>query len=72
VAGVTGKMFPNSRELVIEALDFYPRKSVARDDVLDALVALVVVCASDEALQTLPASLLVSSRVWGQASPQSC
>lgn len=55
------RVFPNARDLVNEALDAYPRKSVARDDVLDALVALVVACAPDEALQTVPASPFVDS-----------
>jgi predicted RNase H-like nuclease len=55
------KVFPNARNLASDALDAYPRKSVARDDVLDALVALVVACAPDDALQTVPTSPVADS-----------
>jgi predicted RNase H-like nuclease len=50
------RFVPDARELVKQALDEFPRKEVARDDILDALVALVVACTSDASLQTVPAS----------------
>lgn len=49
-----GKYVPNIEELVTGALTTYLRKDVARDDILDALVALLVACTSDDALQTVP------------------
>jgi predicted RNase H-like nuclease len=50
------RFVPDACKLVREALDAFPRKEVARDDVVDALVALLVACTSDAALQTVPAS----------------
>ncbi len=50
------RFVPDARELVQKALKAYPRKEVARDDILDALVALVVACTADDDLQTVPVS----------------
>lgn len=45
---------PDARALVADALNAYPRKEVARDDVLDALVALVVASTADADLASVP------------------
>lgn len=49
------KYVPNIQNLVAGALTTYFRKDVARDDILDALVAMIVAGTSDDALQTVPA-----------------
>lgn len=38
-----------------EILKQFPRKSVGRDDVVDAMVAAITATASTDSLQTLPA-----------------
>lgn len=49
-------------QLVESALRAYRRKQVAADDILDALVLLLVASTSDDALQTLPAAPEVDAR----------
>lgn len=53
---VLRRFMPNADELVQGPLDAYKRKDVARDDILDALVALIVACAQEDQLQTFPSS----------------
>lgn len=56
------KFVPNISDLVDEVLNTYLRKEVARDDILDALVAMVVACTSDDALQTIPVAPSIDSK----------
>ena len=44
-----------SEEIYCEALNRYPRKYLARDDIVDALMCLCIALASDEKLKTVPA-----------------
>ena len=48
------QFIPNTRSLVEGTLNSYLRKEVSRDDILDALVALIVASTSDDALKTVP------------------
>ena len=50
------KFLPNAQDLVQEALDNHKRSAVARDDIIDALVALITGCTADDKLITLPAN----------------
>lgn len=52
----------NIDDLVDGALSSYLRKEVARDDVLDALVALVVASTSDDSLQSIPIESVFDSQ----------
>ena len=45
---------PNILQIVEGPLQTYTRSVVARDDILDALVALVVASSSDDKLKTFP------------------
>ena len=47
------RVFPRTNDIVAHALDQFPRKDVARDDILDALVAAVTAL-KPEALSSLP------------------
>ena len=48
------KFLPDAKGRVQDALDNYKRSAVARDDIIDALVALVTGCTADDKLITLP------------------
>ena len=48
------KFLPNAEALVQDALKNHKRSEVARDDIIDALVALVTGCTADDKLITLP------------------
>lgn len=48
------KSLPGANDLVNEVLTTYLRKEVARDDILDAMVALIVSCADESDLKTIP------------------
>lgn len=45
----------SARSLIDEVMLSYPRKQLLRDDIVDALVALVVASAANDAVQTVPA-----------------
>ena len=47
-------ILPEAGEMVEQALDRHRRKDVARDDIADALVALITAMAPADKLQTLP------------------
>lgn len=47
-------LLPNIRSIIAKPMKEYLRKEVSRDDILDALVGLVVASTSDDALQTAP------------------
>ena len=49
------KFLPNAQALVQDALKNHKRSAVARDDIIDALVALVTGCTADDKLLSLPA-----------------
>ena len=49
------KNLESSEEIYCEALDRYPRKYLARDDIVDALMCLCIALAPDEKLKTIPA-----------------
>jgi predicted RNase H-like nuclease len=49
------KKLESSEEIYCAALDRYPRKYLARDDIVDALMCLCIALASDEKLKTVPA-----------------
>lgn len=51
---VLHKFIPNIHSIVDGPLNKYARSMVARDDILDALVGLVVASTSDEKLKTMP------------------
>ena len=55
------KFLPNAQALVQEPLNKHKRSAVARDDIIDALVALVTACTADDKLITLPASPPIDS-----------
>jgi predicted RNase H-like nuclease len=57
-----GQFVPKCHQLVEEVLRAYPRKELARDDILDALVVLVVACTSDSSLKTVPDKPAIDSR----------
>lgn len=59
---VLARHLPDARDLVNRALDKYLRREVARDDILDALVAMVVADAPDKNLETLPSNPPKDSR----------
>lgn len=59
---VLEKHLPNARYLTNRALKKYKRSVVAKDDIIDALVAMVVASAPDENLKTLPPSPPKDSR----------
>ena len=48
------KFLPNAQALVQDALKTHKRSAVARDDIIDALVALVTACTTDDQLLSLP------------------
>jgi len=48
-------IWPESKAVADDILTEFPRKHVARDDVADALVALVTALAPQNRLRTLPA-----------------
>ena len=50
------KFLPNAQALVQEPLNKHKRSAVARDDIIDALVALITGCTADDKLITLPAN----------------
>ena len=50
------KFLPNAQALVQEPLNKHKRSAVARDDIIDALVALITGCTADDKLLTLPAN----------------
>ena len=50
------KFLPNAQALVQEPLNKHKRSAVARDDIIDALVALITVCTADDKLLSLPAN----------------
>ena len=56
------KMYPQSREIYMTALDSYPRKELARDDILDALVNAVTATRLDTFGATLPEVPLKDAR----------
>ena len=45
---------PQAGEVVADAMNQFPRSQVARDDIVDALVALIVASTSEPTLMTLP------------------
>ena len=49
------KFLPNAEALVQDALKNHRRSAVARDDIIDALVALITGCTADDKLLSLPA-----------------
>ncbi|OAI19762.1 hypothetical protein A1359_21565 [Methylomonas lenta] len=51
---VLEQLLPNLRSIIAKPINEYLRKEVSRDDILDALVGLVVASTSDDALQTAP------------------
>jgi predicted RNase H-like nuclease len=51
---VLEQLMPNVRSIITKPMKDYLRKEVSRDDILDALVGLIVGCTSDDALQTVP------------------
>lgn len=53
---------PNGRDLTNRALIKFKRSEVAKDDILDALVGMVVASTFDNKLKTLPASPKLDSR----------
>jgi predicted RNase H-like nuclease len=55
------KYVPNIKDLVGDVLTTYLRKKVARDDILDALIAMVVASTSDDALSTTPVATVLDS-----------
>ena len=56
------KFLPNAQALVQDALKNHRRYEVARDDIIDALVALVTGCTADDKLLTLPANPPLDAR----------
>ena len=48
------KFLPNAEALVQDALKNHRRSAVARDDIIDALVALITGCTADDKLLSLP------------------
>ena len=48
------KFLPNAQDLVQKPLDKHRRSAVARDDIIDALVALITGCTTDDQLLSLP------------------
>ncbi len=48
------KLLPNAQDLVQKPLDKHRRSAVARDDIIDALVALITGCTTDDQLLSLP------------------
>ena len=56
------KFLPNAQTLVQDALKNHRRYEVARDDIIDALVALVTGCTADDKLITLPANPPLDAR----------
>lgn len=56
------RYFGSARSLIDEVMLSYPRKQVLRDDIVDALVALVVAGAADDALQTVPGDVPYDSK----------
>lgn len=56
------RYLPETPSLVDEAMSTYRRKDVARDDILDALVALVAASVSGDSLRTLPPEPATDSR----------
>ena len=59
---VLGRFLPNIEEIVSGPLLSYRRSEVAKDDILDSLVALVVASTSDDQLRTIPTNPQVDSR----------
>ena len=60
--GLLQKFLPNAQALVQEPLDKHKRSAVARDDIIDALVALVTACTTDDQLLSLPAKPPLDAR----------
>ena len=56
------KFLPNAQALVQEPLDKHKRSAVARDDIIDALVALITGCTADNQLLSLPANPPLDAR----------
>ena len=56
------KFLPNAQALVQQPLNKHKRSAVARDDIIDALVALVTGCTADDKLVTLPPHPPLDSR----------
>jgi len=48
------KHFAQSSVVINIALDRYPRKQLARDDILDALVTAITASRLDDSIETLP------------------
>lgn len=59
---VLGRFFPDIEAIVNGPLSKYTRSVVARDDILDALVALVVASTSADKLKTMPPTPNMDSR----------
>lgn len=53
---------PSARELAVRAIGNYKRSEVAKDDILDALVAMLTAAAREANLKTLPSSPPIDSR----------
>ena len=53
---------PSARELAVRAIGNYKRSEVAKDDILDALVAMLTAAARETYLKTLPSSPSIDSR----------
>ena len=59
---VLRRFLPSIDAIIDGPLQKYTRSVVARDDILDALVALVVGCTSDDKLQTMPPNPMLDER----------
>ena len=60
--GLLKQRFPNVESIVLEALKTYKRSVVARDDIVDALVALLTADTCDDKLRTFPPQPETDSR----------
>ena len=56
------KFLPNAEDLVQEPLKKHKRSAVARDDIIDALVALITGCTPDDKLLSLPTNPPLDAR----------
>ena len=59
---VLRRVYPDTEDVVVAALQRYPRSQVARDDILDALVAAVTAAAKKKGLSSIPETAELDSR----------
>ena len=55
-------VFPHTEEIIDYTLSTYPRKAVKRDDILDALAAVVTATGQMEKLATIPRTPEIDAR----------